>query len=224
MCFSAEADLVGGVVIGAIGVDVFLHVAGRRAHMALAALPMLLGVHQIVEAFAWWGLQGHVDPTLGRAATWLYLLIAFVLVPVYVPLAVWALEPRGTRRTGMLAFVLLGAVVSIVLLAAMLRGPVVATLASHHLEYTTDLHAGTVVVMAYVVACCGPLLLSGYRDIAIFGVVNLIAVAIIARLTIDGFASVWCGWAAISSAAFALHLRYGRGGTRRPGLVALGPV
>ena len=62
---------------------------------------------------------------------------------------------------------------------------------------STD-HAGTVVVMAYVVACCGPLLLSGYRDIAIFGVVNLIAVAIIARLTIDGFASVWCGWAAIS--------------------------
>ena len=47
----------------------------------------------------------------------------------------------------------------------------------------------------------------GYRNVAIFGMVNLIAVIIIARLTISGFASVWCGWAAISSAAITLHCR-----------------
>jgi hypothetical protein len=65
-------------------------------------------------------------------------------------------------------------------------------------------------VAAYVVATCGSLLFSGYRDIAIFGVVNLIAVAVLAHLEIDGFASLWCGWAAISSGAVALHLRFGR--------------
>lgn len=215
MCFSPEADLVGGIVIGAIGVDVFRHVAGRRSHMALAALPMLLGAHQVIEAVAWWGLQGHVGHAAGRLAIWSYLLIAFVLVPVYVPLAVWSSEPRGRRRNAMAGFVVLGGVVSAVLLAAMLRGPVVATLATHHLSYSTDLHAGWLVVAAYVAATCGALLLSGYRDMAVFGVVNLVAVAVIARLTIDGFASFWCAWAAISSAAFALHLRYGRGGTRR---------
>jgi hypothetical protein len=42
----------------------------------------------------------------------------------------------------------------------------------------------------------------------LFGVVNLIAVVIIARLTISGFASVWCGWAAVSSAAITLHCRF----------------
>jgi hypothetical protein len=44
----------------------------------------------------------------------------------------------------------------------------------------------------------------------LFGVVNLIAVVIIARLTISGFASVWCGWAAVSSAAITLHCRFVR--------------
>jgi hypothetical protein len=51
----------------------------------------------------------------------------------------------------------------------------------------------------------------------LFGVVNLIAVAIIARLTISGFASVWCGWAAVSSAAITLHCRFVGPRPRRAG-------
>ncbi|MEO5899039.1 MAG: DUF6629 family protein [Ilumatobacteraceae bacterium] len=213
MCFSPQADLVGGLVIGAIGVDVVRHVNGRRRHLALAALPLILGLHQLDEAFVWWGLQGHVGATVGHVATWIYLLVAFVLLPTYLPLAVLALEPAGRRRQAMVLFAVLGAVVSIVLLAAMIRGPVAATLGHDHLGYETDLSAGVLVVAAYVLATCGSLILSGYKDIAIFGVVNLIAVAVLARLTIDGFASLWCGWAAFSSGAFAIHLRYGRGGT-----------
>jgi hypothetical protein len=46
--------------------------------------------------------------------------------------------------------------------------------------------------------------------VAIFGIANLIAVAIIARLTVSGFASVWCGWAALSSAAIAVHCRFAK--------------
>lgn len=213
MCFSPQADLVGGLVIGAIGVDVVRHVNGRRRHLALAALPLILGLHQLDEAFVWWGLQGHVSATVGHVATWIYLLFAFVLLPTYLPLAVLALEPSGRRRQAMVLFAVLGAVVSIVLLAAMIRGPVVATLGHDHLGYETDLSAGVLVVAAYVLATCGSLILSGYKDIAIFGIVNLIAVAVLAKLTIDGFASLWCGWAAFSSGAFAIHLRYGRGGT-----------
>jgi hypothetical protein len=45
--------------------------------------------------------------------------------------------------------------------------------------------------------------------VVLFGVVNLVAVAVIARLTVDGFASVWCGWAAITSGVVALQMRFG---------------
>jgi hypothetical protein len=215
MCFSAQADVIGGLVVTAIGLDVVAHVNGRRKHMALAALPLLLGVHQLIEAFVWWGLQGHINAGVGRVATWVYLLIAFVVLPVFVPLGVMWLEPDRRRRSVMLGFVVLGAVVATVLLAAMVRGPAKAVLGHNHLSYSTDLRAGLVVVAAYVVATCGSLIISSYRDIAVFGIVNLVAVAVIARLTIDGFASLWCGWAALASAAFAVHLRYGRGGTNR---------
>jgi hypothetical protein len=208
MCFSPGADVVGGVVIGAIGVDVLRHVDGRRRYALLAALPLLLALHQLDEALVWWGLQGHVSSTVGHVATWIYLTFAFVVLPVLVPLAILVLEPEGRRRLLMVPFVVLGAAVAGVLLAAMVRGPVTATLASHYVAYSTDLHAGRLVVMLYVTATCGALILSGVRDIARFGVLNLIAVVLLARLTIDGFASMWCAWAAISSAAFAIHLRY----------------
>lgn len=208
MCFSAEADIVGGVVIGAIGLDVLRHVGGRRRYVVLAALPLLLAVHQLNEAFVWWGLQGHVSAEIGHLATWMYLIIAFVVLPIFMPVAILALEPEGRPQMRMLPFVVLGIGVAGVLFAAMVRGPVTSTLASHYIKYSTDLHAGGLVVMLYVIATCGSLLLSGIGPIARYGMVNLFAVVLLAWLNLDGFASLWCAWAAISSALFALHLRY----------------
>ncbi len=207
MCFSPEADIVGGLVIGAIGVDAVRHVHQRRDFLALAWLPLLLGAHQFIEALVWLWLQGHVPRGIGEVALWAYLLIAFVVLPVFVPLAVIALEPTKRRKAMMAPFASIGAVVAVVLLAAMVRGPVSVKLAPYHLAYGIRLPDGLLIVALYVVAVCGPLLVSGYRHVAIFGIVNLVAVIIIARLTISGFASVWCGWAALSSAAITVHCR-----------------
>src|SRR5580698_11020147 len=86
------------------------------------------------------------------------------------------------------------------------RGPIGVKLASYHLSYGIRVADGLLVVVLYVVAVCGALLVSGYRDVAIFGAVNLVAVIVIAWLTISGFASVWCAWAAVSIAPSHLHL------------------
>ncbi len=194
-------------MLAVIGFDAVRHVHRRHDHLALAALPLLLAAHQVDEAFVWWGLQGHVSATVGRVATWVYLLFAFVVLPVYLPMAVLALEPLGRRRTAMLPFLALGSVVSVVLLAALLHGPVTAELRPYHLSYGTGLPAGLLIIGGYVVATCGALLFSGYRRLALFGVVNLVAVAVLAGLTISGFASLWCAWAAVTAGFIAVQLR-----------------
>lgn len=207
VCFSPQADIVGGVVICAIGVDAVRHIRQRREFIALAWIPLLLGAHQLIEALVWLWLQGHVPRGIGQAALWAYLLIAFVVLPVFVPLAVIALEPTRRRKWMMVPFASAGAVIAVSLLAAMVRGPVSVRLAPYHLSYVLRVPDGFLLVALYVVAVCGPLLLSGYRNVAVFGIVNLAAVIIIARLTVSGFASVWCGWAALSSGAITLHCR-----------------
>src|ERR1035438_6636520 len=210
MCFSPQADVAGGVLICAIGIDAVRPIRQRREFIALAWIPVLLGAHQFIEALVWLWLQGHVPRGIGHVALWAYLLIAFVVLPVFVPLAVIALEPTRRRKAMMVPFALTGTVIAVILLTAMVRGPVGVKLAPYHLSYGIRIPDGFLIVALYVVAVCGPLLMSGYRSVVIFGAVNLVAVIVIARLTISGFASVWCGWAAVSSAAITLHCRFAR--------------
>jgi hypothetical protein len=207
VCFSPQADLVGGIVVGAIGVDVLRHRRGRASHNALCALPLVLGFHQFIEAFVWLSLQGHISAGLGRTAMWIYVSIAFVVLPMFVPAAVFFLEPTRFRRMLMAPFVLLGVAVAAVLLTAMVHGPVGVKLRPYHLAYSLSLGHAEIVVILYVIAVCGAWLLSSYRLVAIYGILNLLAVIVIAKLTVDGFASVWCGYAALTSAAIALYMR-----------------
>jgi len=216
MCFSPEGDLAGGLVVTAIGIDACRHLRGRNNLLLLAATPLVLGLHQIDESLVWWSLQGHVPHLAGRIAMWIYLVIALVVVPVLVPTAIWRLEPTARRRWSLVPFVALGVVVGAVLLEAMLRGPVTVTLGSYHLAYSIGLRHGLWIIGLYVVATCGSLLVSGYRDVVIFGVANLVVVIILARLTADGFASLWCFYAAIASGGISLHMRFAKAHRANP--------
>jgi hypothetical protein len=102
-------------------------------------------------------------------------------------------------------FGVLGVVVAGVLLAAMVRGPVTARLGSHFIAYSTDLRAGGLVVVLYVVATCGSLMFSGVREIARFCVLNFAMAGLLAWLTFDGFAR--CGAPGRRSAAQCLQWR-----------------
>ena len=210
MCFSPEADLIGGSVISGIGIDALRHVDHRPSHVALAGLPILFGVHQLVEGIIWLSLQGHLPAGLGRTALWVYLIVAFVILPILVPLAVAAIEPARWRRRVAAGFSAVGIAVAAVLLAAMVRGPMTVRLRPYHLAYGVRLTDGLTVVILYVVATCGAALFSSDRRIVTFGVANLAAIATITFLTVDGFASVWSAWAAIISGAIALQMRHPR--------------
>ena len=207
MCFSVEADLIAGVVVAGIGIDAVRHIDGRREYWMIAPLPILLGVHQIMEAFVWWGLEGKVASWIGTLAMWAYLLLALVVLPILIPAMVLRLEPPGRRRWVIGSFLLLGTVVSAVLLATMLAGHPSVALASDHLKYSIGLGAGILWIGLYTLAICGSLIASGLRTVMWFGIANLAAIPILAKLCAEGFTSLWCFYAAILSAAIAVELR-----------------
>lgn len=206
MCFSPEVDLAAGVVIGAIGLDALRHVR-LPAERPLAVLPLVLAAHQLVEAVVWWGLQGRIPSAVGHTAEWLYLAIAFGVVPILVPLAVGALDPVAHRLRTQI-FVGIGAVVAAALMYAVVRGPIEATVRGHYISYDVDLWHGGTLVALYVLATCGSLLTSARGHVRAWGAVNLVAVVVLAWVTQAGFVSLWCVWAAVTSVAIALHLRY----------------
>ena len=205
MCFSAEADVVAGLVVGAVGIDALRHVR-RRAELPLAAIPVVLAAHQLIEAVVWWGLEGQLPSAVWRTSLWVYLAIAFGVLPVLVPVAVGALEPLTNRRR-VAVFTAIGVTVAIVLMYAVVRGPITATIEGHHIAYRVDLWHGGLIVLLYVVATCGSMLVSTHQHVRWFGVANLVAVGLLAALNQGGLISLWCAWAAVTSVAIAVHLR-----------------
>jgi hypothetical protein len=218
VCFAPEADALVGVIVVAVGVDTLRHVRERK-QIPLAALPLLFGVHQLSEAFVWWGLQGSVSHAVERVAVWTYLLFAFAALPVLIPLAVGLVEPLRARQRVIGVFGVLGLAAGSTLGIAMFRGAIHAMIDGRHIEYQVDaVGSGGQVTALYVVATCGALIASSYRDIAAIGVLNLVVVPVLMWLTVGGFVSLWCFWAAIVSIVIDRHLR--RTATRRLALVA----
>lgn len=205
MCFSAEADLVAGVVVSGAGIDALRHVRHKREY-ALAALPLAFGVHQLIETFTWWGLDGRIPSAIGEAAMWSYLIIAFLL-PAFVPVAVALVERDPRRRRMVIPFIALGVAVTGALMVGLFTGPVTAEIAGLYIAYDVSLNYGGQIVALYVAATCIPLLLSSRRSIVVFGVLNLSAVTVLAWLMSTGVISLWCAWAAVASIVIVVHLR-----------------
>lgn len=205
MCFSIEADLIVGAALLPVGVLSLREVRHLR-EVPFASLPLLFALHQLVEALVWAGSTGAVCPSVQAGASLAYVLFALPVLPLLVPVAVLLLEPRGARRR-VVPFAAVGLVVAIVLAVAVLDGPVVVEVHPHAIVYLVDLTGYLFWSVVYIVAVIGAPLISGYRSIFWFGVVNLVGLVVVGVLYLESFASLWCVYAACSSLLIWWHMR-----------------
>lgn len=185
MCWSAGADLLVGSAVTAVGVAAVLR-AGPTRRLPLAALPLLLGVHQLVEAGVWSGWAW---------ARTVWLVIALPLLPVYVPAAVWC----ATGRRSAAWFTALGTAVAVPLAVALARRPATAHPHGHTLDYAIGVPAAGLLLAGYLAATVGALLCSGDPRLRRLGAVlgaGALACGLLWRLA---FVSTWCALAAVVS-------------------------
>jgi hypothetical protein len=213
VCFSAEADFASAAVIGAVGAATLAKARTPR-EVPLAAMPLAFALHQLVEGFVWRDLDARPGPASGTAVT-LYLLFAWVVLPVLAPTAILLVEPPGPRRWRLAPFVVLGAFAGAYLAGPVLTGDVSARAVHHTIEYGGAGKYADIATVCYVVATCVPPLLSGYRAIVWFGVANAFAVAVVATIQTEYLTSVWCLWAAIVSVLIFVQFRQWRMGDAR---------
>jgi hypothetical protein len=221
MCFSPEVDLVAGVVFGAIGVDALAHTEDRR-DLALASVPLVLAAHQLIESVVWSGLEGRWPSETTDVAIAAYLVIALGVVPALIPWAVMRTERDPRRRSMMVPFVMLGAVVAAVLIASLASAPYGATIGGRYIAYRLDVIGGGVTATAYAAAVLFPLLLSSSHRLVVFGALNALAFFALSMLLAIGLISLWCVWAAISSVVIVRYLRE-KQGVRSPTHPAAAP-
>ncbi|MFB6558602.1 DUF6629 family protein [Streptomyces sp. NPDC056400] len=191
MCWSATADLVAGAAICTVGIACVARV--RRARdLPVAALPLLLGAHQLVEA-AVWGTGGGCSPA---ATAW--AVIALPLLVLWVPAGVLlAVAPEARRR--LWAPLAAGLATAAVLSYCLATRPVTAEIRGHTIGYGVNVPWMPLVLAGYLFATLGSLLLSGDRRLGTLGVVLAVGALACSALWRLEFASTWCAFAAVAS-------------------------
>ncbi|MEU6066822.1 MULTISPECIES: DUF6629 family protein [Streptomyces] len=191
MCWSATADLVAGTGVAAVGVACVARVR-RSRDLPLAALPLLLGAHQIVESMVWEAGGG------SGPATVVWAVIALPLLAVYVPVAVVCAAPRQARPRLILPLTV-GVLTGAVLLYAVATGPVTAEIRGRTVGYAVHLSHPQLLVAGYLLATVGSLLLAGDRRLVVLGIVVAVGALVCWTLWRLEFVSTWCALAAVCS-------------------------
>ncbi|MFJ5266068.1 DUF6629 family protein [Streptomyces sp. NPDC088387] len=191
MCWSAEADLVAGAGVAAVGVACVARTR-RRRDLPLAALPLLLGAHQMIEAAVWAGDGGTGPATLAWA------VIALPLLPLWVPVGVLLAAP-SPARSRLAVPLAAGVTTSAALAYALVTTPVSAEIRGHTVGYSVSLSHAGLLVAGYLLATVGALLLSGDRGLVLLGALAAAGALICWTVWRLEFISTWCAVAAVCS-------------------------
>ncbi|KOU42739.1 DUF6629 family protein [Streptomyces sp. WM6378] len=197
MCWSATADLVAGTAITAVGAASVTLAARHPRDVPLAALPVLLGLHQIIEA-AVWRNGGGAGP-----ATVAWAVIALPLLPLWVPAAVLCAALPNTRRR-LLFPLAAGVMTSAALVHALATRTVRAEIRGHTVGYSVGLPQAGLILTGYLLATVGSLVLSGDGGLVLLGALVGVGVVVSFVLWREEFVSTWCAFAAVCSVVLLL--------------------
>lgn len=198
MCFSEEASFSAAVVLGGIAVASFKTASKNPERYCLAALPLFFALQQAAEGVEWlyfkniWGtLQG------ANAARDIYLFIALVMWPVWVPFSLWVAESNHFRKRALSGFLILGGVLGLYSAWKMFFFPVSANIMGHSIHYDYQLTESTL----WIYAACAiiPWFISSLNRSNVLGVFYFIGIPIGLWFYMGVFTSVWCFFAAIVS-------------------------
>lgn len=205
MCLSPEVDFAAASVISVFAVDAIKHNHHIRS-LPIALVPTIFAIHTFSDAFVWLADRGTVSPAIGNFSSYLYLLIAFILLPIFVPLAVNFVEPKGWRKNliGLLAFggVLAGTEYAL----SILQGDSTVVVCENYVDYHVN-GASTAAGVFYGLATCGVMLLSNQNKLFRWGIANAAVVGALAFAASHKMPSLWCFWAAITSFFISLYIR-----------------
>jgi len=208
MCFSPTASFVSAAVIGTIGVATLRHAREPRTFL-FAATPILFSLHQFIEGLVWLGMEGRIGPIGRDHAAFLFTLYAQGLLPFLMPLAVLLMEPAGWRRKLILGLTAIGAVAALWDAYGLIFLPSRVFVDHFSIAYRNQMTGSLAISLLYILATCGALLLSSFRLVRWYGLVNVIALTIVEIVKAETFASVWCFYAALMS--IMLYWQFSRG-------------
>lgn len=200
MCFSAGASFAGGAVLSAIGVAT-IKTNNLPSHKLFAGIPLFFAFQQFSEGVVWLTLSSGNNQLLLSAATYVFLLMALVIWPTLIPLAVFKMEDDPVKRKYLRPIIGAGLLLSAYYSICMLAFPVTPVINEFHIQYVNGFPyiLGFVAFGIYIVATIAPLFISSVGKMKVFGWFIFISCFVTGIVYREYLTSVWCFFAAICS-------------------------
>jgi hypothetical protein len=196
MCFSAEASFTVSAVLGVIGIAT-LKQAKKPGYLLVALLPLLFGIQQFLEGIVWIHMEdGFIRTYVSEAAVSLYLFFAWILWPVYIPLAFLIPETVNWKRSLFGIILMMGLFILFMDVKYLLSHTVTPTIQGYSLDYG---YSPLSTNMAYGLIVLIPIFLSSIPGMWIFGAWLLGSFIISQMIYAWAFTSVWCFFSAAIS-------------------------
>lgn len=199
MCFSLKMSLVSATYLLSIAYLCHRRMSHRRI---LILFPLLFGLQQLAEAAVWATFDYGLSATIRHVCSYLYLLFAYLVWPVFVPYCFYQIEPPGDRKRQLQYLCFVGLAVCLYLLVQLLRYPLTIDTVCGSIRYYLGSFGWTCylpIVMAYLLAVVVPCLVSSIPRSSIFGLGVFGAWVVSAVVYEYAFTSVWCFFAALIS-------------------------
>jgi hypothetical protein len=201
MCFSATGSFAISGVLTAVGAASIAR-NSSKPHRMFAAIPLIFAVQQAAEGTVWLTMDGG-HATLHRLAVGIFLGVALVVWPTWLPFALRLVERNPARRRALGVLFGVGIAVAAYASVFLARFQPVAQVAGHSIRYdyanSGDARSHLFYLLAYAAPTVVPFFVSTVslaRTIGSMLVVSLFASAAVQR---DTLTSVWCFFAAILS-------------------------
>jgi hypothetical protein len=207
MCFSATASFTASAVLAVIGCGTLKNVSSR-SQVCLASIPLLFGIQQFAEGLLWLHFNGELPLWAGiwlpNVAQYLYLAIAFLLWPIWIPLSLHGVEEIELRKKILFLFVLAGVCLGLYTIAYGIGSNITSQASENSIQYQSDFSYPPWIYVSIVLIPC---FISSFKGMKIFGLLALVSVLIAWHLYFHAFTSVWCFFAAIISIYLYLVIR-----------------
>ena len=177
--------------------------ATQSSTRLFAAIPLLFGLQQFAEGIVWATMNAPAHVALHEVAVVCFLALALVIWPLWAPLALWHIEPRGIRRRIQRSFFILGVIIAVVAAHLLLRWEPFAVVAGRSIDYQ---HAKMgvaipdfVLLLAFAIPTVASFLVSTATMVRTIGMTLAVSLVLAFLIKQEALTSVWCFFAAVLS-------------------------
>jgi hypothetical protein len=199
MCFSATASFTVSSALIASGV-VALKMAPNSKALPFAAIPLIFGIQQFIEGVLWLSFVDINYMSWQNSATHMFIFIAQVVWPLWVPFAIWMMEEDAKRKQIIQSILYVGILVSLYLAYSLFEYEVSSSTREYHIHYELLYPINVKYTgIFYFIPTVIPAIISSVKRMWVIGTVNLLSFIVTKFYFEEYVVSVWCFFAAALS-------------------------